>query len=507
MSLVRDAIRRHAERNPERVALSDGRRRMSYARLDAAITRCAEALARAQPAVLGLVADNGIDWIVADLAAAALGVPLVPLPLFFSPAQTLHALADSGVDLVLTDRPDALAALLAGAKRQAAAVDAIDAIDALPSLAAIRLAASPRRRGAALPAGTLKLTYTSGTTGEPKGVCLSAAQLEAVAEALRVATEATADDRHLCLTPLSTLLENVGGAQVALLAGACVHVLPLAEVGLSGASGLDAPRMVQALAETSATSAILVPQMLQALIAVVESGVRAPPKLRFVAVGGAPLSRRLLARANALALPVFEGYGLSECASVVALNTVGANRPGTVGKPLPHLAISFGPDHEILVDGPHFPGYLGDTAAPRPWPTGDIGYLDDDGYLHLQGRKKSLFITSFGRNVAPEWVERELASQPGILQAAVFGEARPFNAAVITAPPGHSDAAIADAIEIANLGLPDYARVARFVRSRQPFTVHNQQLTGNGRLRRAEIWAAYSESINALYPENLHVFP
>lgn len=504
MSLVRDAIREHAARTPERVALSDGRRRMSYSRLDAAITRCSKALAAQRPVVLGLIADNGVDWIVADLAAAELGIPLVPLPLFFSPAQMRHALADSGVDLLLTDRPDAIAALLAADQRHAASAPAIAA---LPALEVIRLASRPRRRPASVPAGTLKLTYTSGTTGEPKGVCLSAAQLEAVARSLVVATAAGADDRHLCLTPLSTLLENVGGAQVALLAGACVHVPPLAEVGLTGASGLDAARMVQALTETSATSAILVPQMLQALLAVVESGVRAPPKLRFVAVGGAPVSRRLLARANALALPVFEGYGLSECASVVALNTPAANRPGTVGRPLPHLTLGFGPDHEILVDGPHFPGYLGDASASRPWPTGDIGYLDDDGYLHLQGRKKSQFITSFGRNVAPEWVERELASQPGILQAAVFGEARPFNTAVITAPPGHSDGAIADAIAIANLGLPDYARVARFVRSRQPFTVHNLQLTGNGRLRRAEIWAAYSESINALYPEVLHVVP
>ncbi len=191
--------------------------------------------------------------------------------------------------------------------------------------------------------------------------------------------------------------------------------------------------MLATLIRGNATTTILTPQLLHALVAAVEAGHPAPQQLRFVAVGGAPVAPRLLQRAEALGLPVFEGYGLSECASVVALNTEGARRIGSVGKPLPHARVKFAADGEILVAGATLLGYTG--AAPLQanefWPTGDTGHLDEQGFLHLTGRKKNIFITSFGRNVAPEWVERELTLHPAIAQAAVFGEARPWNVAVI----------------------------------------------------------------------------
>lgn len=204
-------------------------------------------------------------------------------------------------------------------------------------------------------------------------------------------------------------------------------------------------------------------------------------------------------------MPVYEGYGLSECASVVAVNTPHANRPGSVGKPLPHARLSFAKDGEISVSGAVFAGYLGQAERPDKdgcWPTGDTGYLDADGYLYLTGRKKNMFITSFGRNVAPEWVERELTIQPPIAQAAVFGEARPWNAAVVvprTLPGADMNIAVAQAIASANKLLPDYARVAKWVIASEPFTPHNGLLTANGRLRRSEIQSRYKAQLNELY--------
>jgi long-subunit acyl-CoA synthetase (AMP-forming) len=355
-----------------------------------------------------------------------------------------------------------------------------------------------------LPAGTAKVTYTSGTTGAPKGVCLSRAHIETVAHSLLEATGANADDRHLCLTPLSTLLENIGGVHVPLLAGACSFVLPLAEVGLSGASGLHVQTMMRALSTSQATSAILAPQMLAALVSAIESGIPTPTNLRFLAVGGAPVSRRLLERANAIGLPVFEGYGLSECASVVTLNAPGAHRPGSQGRPLPHQPVSISSDGEVLVSGLVFLGYLGHAQITTPWPTGDLGYLDDDGFLHLRGRRKDQFITSFGRNVAPDWVEGELTAHPAIAQAAVFGEARPFNVAVLTTTPGASDEAIGLAIADTNARLPDYARIAQWFTGTEPFGVANGQLTTNGRIRRAAIHAAYQSKIESFYQEEMN---
>jgi len=289
------------------------------------------------------------------------------------------------------------------------------------------------------------------------------------------------------------------------LAGATCHLLPLATVGLSGSTGLDVQKMLGALIRSGATTTILTPQLLHAMVAAIEAGHPAPRQLRFIAIGGATVSPRLLQRAQALGLPVFEGYGLSECASVVALNSGDAACPGSVGKPLPHARLKFAGDGEILVAGATLLGYCGgEPVQPDEfWPTGDIGHLDDAGFLHLTGRKKNIFITSFGRNVSPEWVERELTLHPAIAQAAVFGEARPWNIAVIV-PRGNSPetvAAVNQAIAEANRVLPDYAQVRYWLPAQTPFLPQNGQLTANGRLKREAIWQIYQPAFEQMYSE------
>jgi long-subunit acyl-CoA synthetase (AMP-forming) len=496
-SLVMQALARHAELRPAAIALQGPATSVSYAELHARVQQLAAELHASNIRTLGLLADNGIAWAVADLAALAAGIPCVPLPPFFSPQQLLHAIRNSGMDVVLTDQPQRANELLGGQGQPLA-------LHSAGNLTALRL---PLAGAAALPAHTAKITYTSGTTGQPKGVCLSRQAMEAVAQSLHQASAANDADRHLCLLPLSTLLENVGGIYVPLLAGATCCVLPLAQVGLQGATGLDVAVMVKAMHTQHASSAIMVPQLLHALVAAHGMGVKAPGTLRFIAVGGAPVSERLLQAAQQCGLPVYEGYGLSECASVVAVNAPGASRPGSVGKPLPHVKLRFAADGEIFVGGAVFEGYLGLDEKPGSdgyWATGDTGYLDDDGYLHLTGRKKNMFITSFGRNVAPEWVERELTIQPVIANAAVFGEARPWNVALIVPrelPGVDRDGAIAAAVAAANRSLPDYAQVRHWLLADEPFTVQNGLLTSNGRLRRAEIWGRYETAVNQLYGE------
>lgn len=472
----------------ERVALQGAEDAMSYAQLDRAVAELAHDLHGRDIRVLGLLADNGIPWALADLAALAANIPLVPLPLFFTPRQILHVVRDAGLDFLLTDQPEHVVSLLQGGAIQCHRAGEV------AGLSLIRLSGVTARQ---LPQGTAKITYTSGTTGEPKGVCLSLAQMETVAESLCDASQAQAEYCHLCLTPLSTLLENIGGIYTPLLAVASTCLLPLQQVGLHGASGLDVSLMLQSMGTCAASSVILAPQMLQALVEAGEGGMPMPASLRFVAVGGAPVSPRLLDRARQLGIPVFEGYGLSECASVVALNTPDANRPGSVGRPLPHVSLEFSDEGEIQVNGSAFLGYLGQDKPAKPWPTGDLGYLDADGFLHLTGRKKDIFITSFGRNVAPEWVERELTLHPAIAQAAVFGERHPMNVAVIVARGDASS--VEQAIAEANQQLPDYARVSLWVAAETPFTPQNGQLTPNGRLRREVILAAYGERLERLY--------
>jgi len=272
-----------------------------------------------------------------------------------------------------------------------------------------------------------------------------------------------------------------------------------------GASGVQPDRMLASLQATRATTAITVPQMLRDLVGQIAGGATSPSALRFLAVGGATVSPALLRHAEALGLPVYEGYGLSECASVLTLNRPGAHRPGSVGRPLAHVTLSFANDGEILARGATLIGYCGAReSGALPWPTGDIGHLDQDGYLYLEGRKKDFFVTSYGRNVSPEWIEAALTGEPEISQAWVSGEARPWIAAVVTPKNGATDFVIKAAIDRVNESLPDYARVRRWIRSGAPFSADSGELTGNGRLRRRALRGRYGPQLESLYQERTH---
>ena len=432
--------------------------------------------------------DNGPDWLALDLAIRTLDAVHVPLPTFFSPAQVAHALAGSGADILIVPADAPLPDAFAGCAAHALG----------DNLQWLRLDPAPTT----LPSGTACITYTSGTTGTPKGVCLDAAALLSVAQSLADAAAPLSPKRHLCLMPLSTLLENVAGVYAALLSGAQIAVPPLAEVGHTGASGLDVPTLLACLHRYRPESAILLPQLLLALVMAAEQGATLPDSLTFLAVGGGRVGPALLARAEAVGLPVYEGYGLSECASVVCLNRPGASRMGSVGRPLPHAKVSV-IDGELFVEGVRHLGYLGEAdPSSGPIATGDLGHIDADGYVHITGRRKHVFITSFGRNVSPEWVESELLQHPAFAQAIVHGEARPFNVAIVWPRRADlDDDALRAALRDVNRGLPDYAQVRDLVRADAPFSFADGLATSNGRPRRDAILARYRDAVDARYPD------
>jgi len=449
----------------DKVALADAQRAVTYGALPDEVEARAERLRGV--AAAGLALDNGVDWVLWDLAALAAGTALVPLPPFFSESQRSNALRDAGCALLI----------------------APGGATPLP------------HRAAELPPGTAKITYTSGSTATAKGVCLGREHLETVAATLAQATREIVIERHLCVLPLATLLENVGGIYAPLLAGARVMLPGLGTLGFSHGA-LDAGKLIRCIDESRPSSLILVPELLKVLVHAAERGWPVPASLRFLAVGGASVAPELLQRAAAVRLPVFEGYGLSECASVVCLNTPSARRPGSVGRALPHVRVTLDAEGQILVSGPTMLGYLGDERpeASSTYATGDRGEIDEEGYVHVRGRMRNVFISSFGRNVSPEWVERELVQDARIGQALVFGEARPYPVAVLsTGNTNGGPAGIAEAVACANLRLPDYAQVRRWLVAREPFSVANGLLTANGRPRRARIMTEYGVRLEELY--------
>jgi long-subunit acyl-CoA synthetase (AMP-forming) len=334
---------------------------------------------------------------------------------------------------------------------------------------------------------------------------LSHALQTQIADALSRRRAPRCIERHLSLLPFSVLLENVAGAYSALRLGAICICPPLEAVGTNGAVGFDADRCLEAIQEHHPHSLILLPQMLQLLVERLERspGRDAPMRsLKFVAVGGAKTPISLLLRSRALGIPVYEGYGLSECGSVVSLNVPGDDRVGSAGKPLPGISIHRSATGELeVLRNCRSPGHDGrpDPGCDRT-ATGDLGDVDTEGFVHVHGRSNNVLVTAFGRNVSPEWPEELLLRVPAVSQAAVFGNGRPHLVAILVArSPAASGYALREAVEAANAVLPDYARIGGWLRAFEALTLANGLATANGRVRRDAVWTRYAPALEALY--------
>jgi long-subunit acyl-CoA synthetase (AMP-forming) len=288
-------------------ALDDGSLRLSYADLQRSVSAERRWLQSMGVRRCALLADNSARWIVSDLALLACEAVNVPLPPSFTAEQTSHVLEDAGIEWILTDAAERFT--------QDHPAFSYVATSHRTGLALLRREVG-NRESAPSGADISKVTYTSGSTGAPKGVCLSERAIQAVTDSLVAATAGMGVHTHLCLLPLATLLENIAGVYVPLTLGAKVVVPPCHTMGVSYA-GLKLPLLLKAIDTASPQSMILVPELLRALLYAVRAGWRAPQSLKFIAVGGGAVSTELLLHARQAGLPVFQGYGLSECASVV----------------------------------------------------------------------------------------------------------------------------------------------------------------------------------------------
>lgn len=457
-----DGLARRASTDGNRTAIAFDNAVLSYAALCGKV-RAVAADAMQLPRRVGLSASRGADGIIFDLALSFAGKEIVPLPEFFSDAQLAHIVEATGLTHAITD---------------AASAD---------RLSRLGLVAHPLD-AASIPSTTpadesRRIIFTSGTTGTPKGVCLSGTQILASAEALAEASGATGRDRYLSVLPNSLLLEQIAGIYLPLSVGATI-------IAAGTQAGFQAGQLADCAEQTKATATVLVPEFLYAWLNELRvRRRRAPSSLRFVAVGGAPVSARVADEAWSRGLPVYEGYGLSECCSVVCVNRPGSRRTGTVGRPLRHVRIGL-EDGEIVVSGPTvMHGYVGSPPTGGTWRTGDLGTLDDDGFLSVVGRKDNVIVTSAGRNVSPEWIEQVIESGGHIKRCVVISHRQELAALIIKKDhaPGDDESALNAFFADATRQLPSYARPRRYAVMTERQLAGLDLFTPNQRPRRSRI--------------------
>ncbi|MGO8955242.1 MAG: AMP-binding protein [Rhodomicrobium sp.] len=473
MGKLSQALAHHASVAGAQIAMSDGRRSLTRSELAGWVGGVAHDLGPARETV-GLFGNNSVEWAVAFLAASVAGKTIVPIPVFFSEGQHSHLIRDAGIArVILTDGQSSN-----GFSR---------------SVPVYRLA---ERAGAGLPAqgrdGGL-IIYTSGSTGYPKGVRLVSGQALWSSLTLAKAIGANSEDKYLSVLPLPLLLELICGIMIPVLVGGSVHYDGI----VAQSAGVGALcNIAEAFERASPTTSVLVPQLL-ALYAgqLAASGRRPPAGLRFVAVGGAAVPQALSRAAADLGIPVFEGYGLSECSSVVAVNRPGALREGTAGQPLPGVEVAI-EDGEIVVQGPSImDGYLHGGAAPARWRTGDAGSLDPDGFLTVFGRLDNLIVTPYGRNLSPEWIETMLAGDPRIGACVICQAGEPARLTVLLIPSrlgegwfrAAAEKEIAALVSRACESAPDYACPQRAAVISREDASRQGLFTPNGRPRRAGV--------------------
>ena len=365
-----------------------------------------------------LVGPAGAGWVATFLGTLRRGAVAVPLDEKLTPDEVAPVWAAS--------QPSAL---VAGAGSQRLMDEVVgptgpvvprldlEAVTGLPD------PGSSGREDAHRPdAAPAVVVWTSGTTGRPKGVTLSLANVAYVVGELVRGQGSGTGDRWLSLLPPSHMLELSCGILTPLASGSCV---------VFGATLL--PHEVAGLvAEHHISRMLVVPMILRMLHrdARTRPGTAGSPlgRLQALYCGGAPLDPDLARSYEEAGVPVYQGYGLTETAPTVAMNTPGHNRLGSVGRPLPGTEVAIAADGEVLVRSPGVMlGYWDDEDATRGavdgdgWlHTGDLGRLDDAGYLWITGRAKSTIVLDSGKKVQPEEVESALAGSDELAEACVL---------------------------------------------------------------------------------------
>ena len=231
------------------------------------------------------------------------------------------------------------------------------------------------------------ITFTLGPDGNFRGTCLDQDVIGELVFSLKERLDDLSIKQHVCMLPLSTLLEKIVGVYVPLVMGNTVYVSPAMHSGLNNHSGNDTERLIKKLSEINPDSLLLTSQLLSILVSCTEQKKSLPFEAKFLVITENEISPAIINTARSLGLPIYTGYALSEGGLPVSMNVPGMDRDGSVGKPLSHIKIEI-IDGEICLFGIHYCANPGEVKTDDDYlHTGDRGYLDDEGYLYVSGHK------------------------------------------------------------------------------------------------------------------------
>jgi long-chain acyl-CoA synthetase len=456
---------------------------------------------------VGILSENRVEWLIADLAILSIGAVTVPIHAALPAATVIEQLTHAEVSwLFASTEQFSKVEWMTGLR-------GIVLFNAEPGTrnAEHRHTGNTQRFASFMRAGgslsfrvqrsalrvssdsLATILYTSGTTTAPKGVMLTHGNLLSNALATLSVLPFAPGGTVFNWLPFSHVYAHTSDLLMSILSGT---TLALADSPDTAAEDLQTIRP---------TNMHGVPRFYERLLNSELQDIFGP-NVDWLKAGGAPLPPRVTEAYAYAGLTLLQGYGMTECAPVISTSRKGDHRPGTVGRPIPGIETRIADDGELLVRGPNTtPGYWKDPAATTDllregWlHTGDMARFESDGHLVILGRKTDQIVLSTGKKVEPAPIEALLRSDTLIDQAVVCGAGKPYLTALIAPHAGASLNEVAERVEAALAGLAPWEKVRRFALLPRPLSVAEGELTVSLKLRRAVVLERYREVIEGIY--------
>jgi long-chain acyl-CoA synthetase len=514
-----------------------------------------------------IISENRPEWMFFDLAILSIGGVTVPIYPTSTPEQLAHIIDHSEAEAVIVSTQ----ALLKDAQKNASSKkrlwicleesgdnQAISLNDVMHECKKVDVFTFYQILSRVQPEDLATIVYTSGTTGDPKGVMLTHDNIVSNTIASARAISIAETDHSLSFLPMSHMFERMAGFFCFMYFGACIHIAESIQT------------IPENLLEVKPTILISVPRVLEKFYNKVFENIESKSKftqklfhhalktdnslfialyeaiffkkirakmggqIKFVVTGGAALTPTIATFFQRVGIPVLQGYGLTETSPVISVNRLASNKIGTVGEVLDNLEVKLSDDEEILVKGPSImKGYYKNEKATQEvmtadgfFKTGDVGDFQN-GILKITDRKKEIIVTSGGKKIAPQPIENELARFPIIDQVCLVGEGMKTIGALIVPNPNyiHKMAAqfqmgekdyskilqreeiqreIQKKVDEVNHHLSTYQQIKKFVLIPEPFSLENHQLTPTLKPRRKIIFEYYQQAISSMFANDHH---